>query len=430
MFELFNNQHHLIILSLLSTKLWDIAYILLSSLINAFLWENRTYTSNTENTSELYRILKKVSNTYYFSSETRLQFETEYLFPTGYVFGPNYVVYIKTNLNDIHMSTSNHPPFKKIIIHVFGWFSIRSLITEDIVSKKRGKYNIMESGIYSCELYESTENFPEEFFHKNTYIASKYIYESVIQQYNHSGVYLLCGIPNTGKTTTAKKLFDYFEDTSVICPDILSPPFSIPTLTKSALYFYNKVKPEKDKYLIFILDEVDVIIDEMMETKNNTHFYETLRKPTKQAWNSFLEKISTLNNVVLLLTTNKTKEYFDTKDKSLFREHRVTKSFQFDNDGVTEYDFSQLLEDEKPAEIVTPVEPESVAVVPENTINNMEEVNTEIEEVNRSVSAFDSVLYKESLQQFIIEKNKNKKNNLFRICKNYFKNEKEKIVNK
>ena len=232
MFDL--NQYNIIALSLLSTKIWDLISIILHGVLNAILWENRTYNSTAENTTEFSRILKKISNTYYICSETRIQYETEYLMPTGFIFGPNYFAHIKSNLNETNTSRSN----LKIIIQIYGWFSIRSLITEDIVSDTKGKYRFIETG-NTYDLYNYTEDFPEECFHPNTHIASKYIYESVMQQYNHSGVYLLFGIPNTGKTTTAKQLYNYFDESSVICPDMLCPQTGIYELYKSFKYFYN-----------------------------------------------------------------------------------------------------------------------------------------------------------------------------------------------
>jgi len=50
----------------------------------------------------------------------------------------------------------------------------------------------------------------------------------------------------------------------------------------------------------------------------------------------------TLKNVILLLTTNKTKEYFDSLDSSLFRKYRITKVFKFDENSVVE-DVFQIL---------------------------------------------------------------------------------------
>ena len=103
------------------------------------------------------------------------------------------------------------------------------------------------------------------------------------------------------------------------------------------MVFYNKIKPENDKFLLFVLDEVDEIIDNIFKKREYDRY--SPKFPTKQGWNSFLEKVSTLNNTVLVLTTNKSKDYFDALDNSLFREHRVTQSFRYDHDGVTEHTF-------------------------------------------------------------------------------------------
>ena len=172
MFDL--NQYNIIALSLLSTKIWDLFGVILQGGLNAILWENRTYTSMTDNTSEFSRILKKISNTYYICSETRIQYESE-LMPTGFIIGPTYFAYVKTNLNESQINRST----TKIIIQIYGWFSIRSLITEDILSDMKGKYKFIETG-YSSDLYSYSENFPDECFHPNTRIASRYIYECIV----------------------------------------------------------------------------------------------------------------------------------------------------------------------------------------------------------------------------------------------------------
>lgn len=330
------NQNNIIALSILSNKIWDLLGIILQGIINAILWENRTYTSIADNTSEFFRILRKISKTYYVCSETRIQYETEFLMPTGFIIGPSYIAFIKTNMNETSVNRSS----TKIIIQIYGWFSIKSLITEDIVSDSKGKYKFIETG-YSQDIYVYTEDFPEHCFHPNTSIASKYIYESIMKQHNHSGVYLLFGIPNTGKTTTAKQLYNYFDGTSVICPDLLHPQSGIYDLYKSFKYFYSKVKPEKNRFLIFVMDEVDELIHNIFVI-NKPDKYD-IKSPTKQSWNLFLEKVSSNKNVVLILTTNKTKDYFDTLDSSLFREHRLTGAFQFTENDVIPQEFKKKI---------------------------------------------------------------------------------------
>lgn len=349
------DQYNILTISLLSTKLWDIVGLILQGILNAILWETRTYTSFAENTSEFYRILKKISDTYYFCSETRIQYETEFLMPTGLIIGPKYIAHIKHTFNDTYGGRSS----VKIIIQLYGWFSISSIITGDVVGETRGKYKFIETG-YSSEVYCYSENFPDEYFHPNTHIASKYIYDSVMKQHNNSGVYLLFGIPNTGKTTTAKCLYNYFDDTSVICPDLLSPPNGVYNLYSSFKYFYGKIKPEKNKFLIFVIDEVDELIHNIFVTKRADRY--DIKYPSKQSWNFFLEKITTNKNVIVLLTTNKTKSYFDKLDNSLFRQHRLTEAYQFTENDVIPQPFPKISETE-----TTNTEPETVQPTAEKT---------------------------------------------------------------
>lgn len=323
------NNPNIILLSMLSTKLWDLTVMILWSIINAILWENRTYTLNNGNVDFYNKLLKKISSTYYICSETRLNYENS-LIPIGVVIGPNYICEIKTNIED---TIYKNMPIK-IVITIYGWFSIKTLLTSDIMNSEKGKYNVVEfNGSYVNDVYTFKENFPEKYFHKNTFVASKYIYDSVMKQHNKSGVYLLHGTPGTGKTTTAKKLFDYFDNTSLICSDLHLIENSAP-IYKNLLLFYNKIKPENNKFLIIVIDEVDEIIDKIFskngdEVTTSANYTYPSKKYTKQIWNSFLERVVSLDNVILLLTTNKTKKYIDEKDDSLLRKYRLTMSLKF-----------------------------------------------------------------------------------------------------
>jgi hypothetical protein len=58
-------------------------------------------------------------------------------------------------------------------------------------------------------------------------------------------------------------------------------------------------------------------------------------KNLKQRWNNFMDYIHYVNNVVIILTTNKTKNSFDEMDDSLFREHRITGVYEFTNENVS-----------------------------------------------------------------------------------------------
>ena len=87
MFESWNH-YNMIALSLLSNKIWELVTMLLFCIWSAFLWENITYTTNVDDTTELFRLLKKIKETYCFCSETRVHYEST-LIPCGYIVGKN-----------------------------------------------------------------------------------------------------------------------------------------------------------------------------------------------------------------------------------------------------------------------------------------------------------------------------------------------------
>jgi len=351
MMQLLSN-YNIIALSLLSNKIWELITTLLFCLWSAFLWENVTYSTNVDDTTELFLLLKKISATYYFCSETRVKYDATVI-PCGYIFGKNYIVYIQTDLNNIHNIKYSDGPTteKQIVIIIYGWFSIRSLITKDIVSDKKGKYNLIAPGIMGSHSLIK-EDYPEEHFHKNTYVAAKNIYESVQLNFNKSGIFLLYGSPGSGKTTTSKKLCDYCDETSYICSDItVYPGYRCAcSWENNVMYYHNIIKPKDNKYLICVINEVDEIIDNIFKKEEKDALNSDVVY-AKKRWNKFLDKIYMIPNVILLLTTNKTKDYFDSLDSSLFRKYRITKSFRFDDNDVIEDVFKA-----KPAIIVNSVD--------------------------------------------------------------------------
>lgn len=329
------NQYNIMALSLVSNKIWDLITIILGALWSAFLWENATYNTASTQNQEMFRILKKISESYYFCSETRYKSDT-YIIPCGYIIGPNYIAYIATNANKLDSNMQNEE--KKtihFILKIYGWFSIKTLITPDVISLKKGKY----STVSTLSLHVVKENYPESHFHKNTYVAAKAIFESIQETYSNSGVYLLHGEPGTGKTTTAKKVFDLCSNESIICKDISMTTYGN-TFEDNILKLYNKHTPENDKYLICIFDEIDEYIDLIFNTSERRPYYRGMVEyPNKKSWNAFLEKVHSLQNVILILTTNKSKTYFDSLDPSLLRQYRLTKSFKFTHSGVEEDTF-------------------------------------------------------------------------------------------
>lgn len=94
--------------------------------------------------------------------------------------------------------------------------------------------------------------------------------------------------------------------------------------------FYNKISPSEDCPLVIVFEEVDGMIttlhNKVVEQK---HF--PIQIKNKTDWNSFLDKFDReiYPHVILLLTTNKSAQFFDELDPSYMREGRVDLKIEF-----------------------------------------------------------------------------------------------------
>lgn len=88
---------------------------------------------------------------------------------------------------------------------------------------------------------------------------------------------------------------------------------------------YTKISPVKDSPLIIVIEEVDIM---MMKIHTNTvvqHRDIPTLITNKNEWNMFLDRFDRglYQNIILIMTTNKSAEYFDELDPSYMRVNRV-----------------------------------------------------------------------------------------------------------
>lgn len=89
---------------------------------------------------------------------------------------------------------------------------------------------------------------------------------------------------------------------------------------------YNQVSPTKEKPLIIMLDEFDIIIEKIHDNNNIIpHKYLRTQVTNKIQWNTLLDDIKFYYlNIIIILTTNLTREEFISKyDESYIRKGRV-----------------------------------------------------------------------------------------------------------
>ena len=94
--------------------------------------------------------------------------------------------------------------------------------------------------------------------------------------------------------------------------------------------FYQKISPTEDSPLVIVFEEVDgMIINLHTKVVEQKHF--PIQIKNKTDWNSFLDKFDReiYPWVILLMTTNKSSQFFDDLDPSYMREGRVDLKIEF-----------------------------------------------------------------------------------------------------
>lgn len=132
------------------------------------------------------------------------------------------------------------------------------------------------------------------------------------------------GKPGLGKTSIGYCVAKKFKNSNVISRFNPSEP------NHSMDNLYDTINPTKNKPLIIIMDEIDILIENIHEQKIEKHKYIPISVYDKRTFNSWLDDISNKHyeNIILVMTSNKTKDCIDKLDSSYLREGRVNKYFE------------------------------------------------------------------------------------------------------
>lgn len=165
----------------------------------------------------------------------------------------------------------------------------------------------------------------------------------------------LTGQPRTGKSSVgyllAKELDGFF--THSFNPTDLGDTFSFLFLE---LQEYNI---EEDKPLIVVMEEVDILLEKI----HTNSVIVNPKIPTlvrdKTSWSNFMDDLIFYRNVILILTSNKTKEEIDALDSAYLRKGRVDAVLTMNT--VIEADSDLPVDSEGVSEPMCPIlEPPSV----------------------------------------------------------------------
>ena len=179
----------------------------------------------------------------------------------------------------------------------------------------------------TIKMYNRTGNFwhlgyePADIsFSDNARPDQSSIVKSIISFYklkNHCTSFI-SGKPGSGKTTIAYLLAKELKGSVVDSFKPTDPGDTIAELVK-------RVRPTKKNPLIILLDEIDVMIWRCHKNLITQHKNSPIPVLDKTSINTFFDNTQRIKNVIMILTSNKSKEQIDeeTKDSSYLREGLV-----------------------------------------------------------------------------------------------------------
>ena len=140
---------------------------------------------------------------------------------------------------------------------------------------------------------------------------------------SRSGTFFIYGEPGTGKSLLtlllAKQIGAYFCDT-------WKPTDPGDNLSK----VYSTISPDDNKPLVLVLEECDKLIMNVLDGNVKPHLYIPIPMMDKSDWNSMLDKVTDLGfypNLILILTSNISRDEIHEKDASVLRDGRIDKAY-------------------------------------------------------------------------------------------------------
>jgi len=329
--------------SMLSNKIWDTALLLVFVVFNFAVWETRIY----HNQADCEKLLEYVAQTYWLCTHCRTALHNNnVLVPTGYVVGQGwYLVQVDVIQASAHTSHNK----QRLVVTVYGWWSIDKLCrcfsslstTSFVCPEKPGVYKLIGADMMNPGYVRSYDEYDEDKFHLNCRRGTELILQELRRSSRFSGVFFLYGDPGLGKTTTARYLSKVLQGWLCLDFEELYYSRSRPVYEMDTLLQY--VQPDRAHPLVVVLDEVDEFLfrseDEEMYVGDNPVSKEAAKlkwknKNTKKNWSRLLDMVQQHRNIILLLTSNRSKAFFDNVDPALLREYRVSMSLEYLEHGV------------------------------------------------------------------------------------------------
>jgi hypothetical protein len=243
--------------------------------------------------------------------------------PDGWICGKWYIGIIQVSNTDRSQS-------KELWI-----FSTKSFYTQNIkdiediqIQKKDSITYWMRHGAF-WRLEYTSRLLPT--IKKQIYNKQKEAIQKIIQDYKKRSysVCLLYGKAGGGKSMTA----------SFLCTELLKIYKTVNYCDTHSPYepgdnfdtFYTSIHPSKDSPLVVVFEEVDQMIIRLHNNEINQKDNLPVQIKNKTDWNLFLDKFDRdlYPHIILIMTTNKSMEFFNDLDPSYMRDGRVNIKLKF-----------------------------------------------------------------------------------------------------
>lgn len=156
---------------------------------------------------------------------------------------------------------------------------------------------------------------------------------SKMNGYVYGGVFLVIGETGVGKSYLGRLLANRINGS--LCDEF--------DLTKPGNDLYgllDLVEPTYENPIIVMIDELDKSIIRIDEENIQEHKYMRIPCVDKDSWNRFIDQIHDIDNVVIIMTTNRTVEWYMDKDSSYVRKGRINQIFHMTQNKISLADTS------------------------------------------------------------------------------------------